>query len=248
MKDYLTVYPNGKYALNANLSLARAIRKEGRQEEALKYYDAVTNIPGSPYTDEALLSMAEIHQELMNYNQAFDAYQQLVVRTDNAEYKRAALMGSTRMASMLKQHEDVVLNFTQLNSDQNLNAALRQEGRLLRGKALIEMQELKYAIEDLKEAAIDTRSVFGAEAKYRLAQLYFDDKQTSEAETQVFQLINSGTPHRYWLARGFILLADIYIGKEDYFQAKQYLLSLQSNYTDNEEINQMIEQRITLCK
>lgn len=248
LKDYLVVYPNGQFALNANISLARATHKEGRWEEALKYYDAITNMPGSEYTDEALMAMAEIHQEQQNYEKAFDIYQQLVVRTDQAEHKRKALMGSTRMAAQLGKHEDVVLNFTQLNSDTHLSETLRQEGKLLRGKSLMEMKELKYAIDDLKEASADTRSMYGAEAKYQLAQLYFDDNQTAEAETQVFQLINSGTPHQYWLARAFILLADIYIQKGDTFQAKQYLQSLQSNYNSNEEINQMIEQRINLCK
>lgn len=248
LEQYLVQYPSGKYAVEANISLARAARNAGQVTDALKYYDAVTNVPGGTYENEALLAVAEIYQEQGEKAKAFDAYQQLVVRTDNADYKRTALMGSTRMASELGRHEDVVLNFTQLNSDANLKPSLRQEGQLLRGKALVAMEEKNYAYEDLKAAAADTRSAFGAEAKYRLAQLYYDDNKPTEAEAQVFELINSATPHQYWLARGFILLADIALAKENTFQAKQYLQSLQSNYNSNDEINRMIEERLNQCK
>ena len=58
--------------------------------------------------------------------------------------------------------------------------------------------------------------------------------------------IEHGTPHKYWLARGFIPLADIYIRQGDDFQARQYLTSLQNNYIGDDDIAGMIENR--LCK
>ena len=94
----------------------------------------------------------------------------------------------------------------------------------------------------------DSRTIHGAEANYLLAQLYYDNKDDKNAETVLMNFIENGTPHQYWLARGFILLADIYIRQGDDFQARQYLTSLQNNYKGDAEIAAMIEDRMGKLK
>ncbi|MGL4492568.1 MAG: tetratricopeptide repeat protein, partial [Tannerellaceae bacterium] len=118
----------------------------------------------------------------------------------------------------------------------------------VRAKAYIATKQTTKAIEDLKAVSKNTRTVYGAEAKYLLAQVYFDSKQTDKAEKELMNFIETGTPHQYWLARGFILLADIYISKGDDFQARQYLESLKNNYKGNDEISDMIQNRLSKLK
>ena len=48
----------------------------------------------------------------------------------------------------------------------------------------------------------------------------------------------------YWLARSFILLSDICKAQGKDVEARQYLLSLKNNYTENDDIAQMIEERL----
>ena len=64
----------------------------------------------------------------------------------------------------------------------------------------------------------------------------------------LLKFIDSGTPHAYWLARGFILLSDVYVKTDRDMEAKQYLLSLKSNYTESKEINNMIADRLAKLK
>lgn len=122
---------------------------------------------------------------------------------------------------------------------------MRTEALLNRAKAYLQQNKLNDALKDLKEMNLDTRTSIGAEAKFALSETYFKLNRLNEAEKEVLDFAKKGTPHQYWLARSFIVLSDIYIQKGDDFQAKQYLLSLEKNYTVKDDVQKMITDRLT---
>ncbi|HAZ58110.1 MAG TPA: hypothetical protein DCY22_05825, partial [Bacteroides graminisolvens] len=65
---------------------------------------------------------------------------------------------------------------------------------------------------------------------------------------EILDFIDQSTPHTYWLARGFVLLSDIYMATNKKLDARQYLLSLQQNYQANDDIKGMIESRLNKLK
>jgi len=96
----------------------------------------------------------------------------------------------------------------------------------------------------LKTLAADTRTANGAESKYLLANLYFEQGKLTDTENEVLDFAKKNTPYQFWLARSFVLLSDVYILQNNDFQAKQYLLSLQKNYTVPDEIQTLIIERL----
>ena len=72
----------------------------------------------------------------------------------------------------------------------------------------------------------------------------FNSGMLSEAEECVNSLLSSSNVERYWVARGIILLSDISAKQGDKFKAKQYINSLKSNYTENDDIQNMINNRL----
>jgi len=129
-------------------------------------------------------------------------------------------------------------------SDPLSNADLKSEALYNRAKAYLALKKLDEAAADLKVLATETRTANGAEAKYLLANVYFDQDKLKEAEAEVMDFAKKNTPHQFWLARSFVLLSDVYIKQKNDFQAKQYLISLQKNYTVADEIQAMITDRL----
>ena len=86
--------------------------------------------------------------------------------------------------------------------------------------------------------------MYGAEAKYLLAQQLYDKGDYAAAEKEVLDYIEQSTPHAYWLARSFILLSDVYVAMDKKLDARQYLLSLQQNYQADDNIADMIKERL----
>src|SRR5699024_926705 len=66
------------------------------------------------------------------------------------------------------------------------------------------------AMQELNLAAQKSQKAAGAEARYRLGQLQYDNKQYDKAEKTAFDVINNMGSQDYWVARSFILLADAY--------------------------------------
>ena len=69
-------------------------------------------------------------------------------------------------------------------------------------------------------------------------------KDEGKIRKYLLDFAKKNTPHQFWLARSFVLLADVYVKQNNDFQAKQYLLSLQKNYTTADEIQTLITERL----
>jgi len=69
----------------------------------------------------------------------------------------------------------------------------------------------------------------GAEAKFRLAQIAYSRENLDKAESTVFELIKEFPASDYWKVKSFILLADVYAARDDFFQAKATLQSVIDN-------------------
>ena len=122
---------------------------------------------------------------------------------------------------------------------------LKREAVFSRAKAHLATENKDKAIDDLDDLAEDTRTKEGAEAKFLVAQMLFDDGSYDFCEDEINNFIEMSTPHTYWMARSFILLADLYTVQGKTMEAKQYLLSLQNNYDGgNDGIAAMIDERL----
>ena len=63
-----------------------------------------------------------------------------------------------------------------------------------------------------------------------MAELLNRKGQTADAEKVINEFIDQNTPHQFWMARMFLLLADISIRKGDTLQARATLNGLKDNY------------------
>jgi TolA-binding protein len=63
-----------------------------------------------------------------------------------------------------------------------------------------------------------------------LAQLEFENAKYDVCEKSIFALSENYASYDYWVAKGFLLLSDVYVKKGNTFQAKQTLQSIIDNY------------------
>ena len=245
LNDYLQKYcPNGRYCINARYYLADSYYRLNNKERALAAFNELSQIRGNQYMNEAVMRCAEITYDQKDFSNSLKYFTQLKTLAQTTADKNTATLGILRCSYFLNDNQTTISIANEIIADNNSGSELINEAKHNRAKAYIALNQPNNAISDLKSIATDTKTETGAESKYLLAKIYFDQGKNKEAEDEINDFSKQNTPHFYWLARGIVLLSDVYIRQNNDFQAKQYLLSLQKNYTQQNDIQEMINSRL----
>ena len=246
MKSYLSKFcPGGRYCTTAQYYLADSYYRTEDKANALTAYQELLKITGNQYTEEATIRSAEITYDQKDYTQALIYFKQLQTVAQTTENKNRGQLGVLRCSNFLNDYQTTINIVNEIMADPHSNAELKSEAIYNRAKAYLALKKLDEAAVDLKVLSAETRSSNGAEAKYLLANVYFEQNKLKEAEAEVLDFAKKNTPYQFWLARSFVLLADVYIKQNNDFQAKQYLISLQKNYKVADEIQSLITERLS---
>ncbi|MDR2859955.1 MAG: tetratricopeptide repeat protein [Mediterranea sp.] len=241
---YLQSFPEGAFSLNAHYYLCLIGKAEKNNDMVLLHSGKLLEYPDNPFSEQVLMMRAEVQYQLKQYADALVSYNMLKDKTSDEECRLTAQTGILRCAFLIYNDAETIQAADDLLSMRKLSPELATEARYCRAKSYLNQKSFAAAMNDLKSLAKDTRTSFGAEAKFLIADRYYAEGNYAEAEKEILDFIDKGTPHAYWLARGFILLSDVYVAMGKLPEARQYLLSLQQNYHADDHIESMIENKL----
>ena len=246
LSNYITQYcAGGRYCTTARYYLADSYYRLGQNKEALAQYSILAEMNANPYQEEAAIRVAELCYDKADYACALDAFYRMQALASTRENTTIARLGILRCSQALGRHQVAIDIADQILNDTPVDEETKAEARYGRAKAYVALKQWSKAQPDLTALAAEVRTAQGAEAKYLLAQSYFELKDYEAAEAQVMEFTQMNTQQQYWLARALILLSDINRERGELFQARQYLLVLQQNYTGHrDDIAELISARI----
>ena len=246
LSNYITQYcSGGRYCTTARYYLADAYYRMGKNTEALGQYTVLAEMAANPYQEEAATRVAEICFDKGDYNCALDAFYRMHSLASSREKTNIARLGILRCCQRLGRHQAAIDIAEQILSDTPVSDETKAEALYCRAKGLVALGQWIKAQPDLATLATDVRTAQGAEAKYLLAQSYYELQLLNEAEDEVMAFTKMNTQQQYWLARALILLSDINRERGELFQARQYLLVLQQNYVaQGDDIPALVSARL----
>lgn len=246
--SYLQSFPAGAFSVNAHYYLSAIYAGKKETAAALEHSGKVVAYPDNEFSEEAMVLYSGLLMDEKRYQEALPVYKRLKEKSSSAEHRSLAQTGILRSAFNSGEYNAAIDAATELLVNKKLSPELVNEATYDRAKSYLALKDEKSALKDLQMLAKDTRTLYGAEAKYLVAQLYFNAGNKALAEKEVLNYIDQSTPHVYWLARGFLLLSDIYASMDKKLDARQYLLSLRENYTEQDDIQEMINSRLEKLK
>jgi tetratricopeptide (TPR) repeat protein len=235
-RNYLQKFPNGAYALDANINLADIYNTRKDWANALQGYESVAANAPNKYAEKAVMAAARINFfELKNYPGAEKYYTQLKQITSSQENKLEAMRGLLRCHYQQEKWTEALDNAKELTAAKGSSVDDKSLANMAIAKSYQVSGEFDLAITNFKAVVQLNKAALAAEARYGIAACWFQVNKLSEAEKAAFETINKSGSYDYWITKAYILLGDIYFKQKDFFNAKATFQSVVDN-TINAEL------------
>lgn len=228
---YVSDFENGNFIINAGFYLADIYHREGDKDNALKHYNTVIKAGRNDFTDNALYEAAAIEMYKKNYKEAYANYVELEKNAELNTHLSASRIGAMESSYNLNMYNESVVAADKVIHTDKIAPEMIRRAHYIKASSYSALYEKEKALDEYKWLSKDVSNEEGAEARYRIAQIYFSNNKLEDTEKVIMDFAKNNTPHQYWLAQSFILLSDIYVQKEDLFQAKATLQSVIDGYS-----------------
>lgn len=247
LKTYIGQYPDGAYRAR---SLAMLLEDAGYRNDSKAAVgfasELVSKYPDNSLSEPAYIIRANALYDNGDTETALATWQALEQRASSSRNLNTARAGIMRAARDLGNYEALAAAADALLASSTIGSEDKNEATFSKALALSQTGRAAEARKLWESISSMTDDLYGAKSALYLAQSYFDDAMTDKARSTVEALTGSGTPHSYWLAKGFILLSDIYASEGKTFEAREYLNALRENYPGNEaDIFMNIDSRLS---
>ncbi len=233
MNNYLQKFPDGVYAVDANFYRGEIYNGKKDWNNALKGYEFVAANAPNNYAEKAILSAARINFfELKNYERAETYYIQLRKEASNQENQLEAMRGLLRSQYQLEKWTEAVTNAKELIVVKGSSTDDKALANMAIGKSFAVNGQHDQAIPHFKTVVQLNKAALAAEARYNIAESWFQLNKLADAEKAAFEVINKSGSYDFWITRAYILLGDVYFKQKDYFNAKATFQSVVDNTID----------------
>lgn len=230
LNKYLDRFPRGFFMINAHYYKADCDARNDRLEEALRSYEVVASSGKSSFTVDAITYAARIADKLENTSEALRYYMLLEEQAERTSQIIEARKGLMETYFKLKDYTASISAAEKFLQTDKISEEDSRMAHYILGVSYEKDGKTEQAISHYAIIANDVRNSQGAEAKYKLIALYFDKKEHEKSEKEILDFLEQNTPEQYWLARAYLTWADIYLAKDDLFQAKYTLQGITDNY------------------
>lgn len=229
--NYLNNYPKGYYRNDALFFLSDCYVRDGRDDDAIKSLTTLAAEGHNQYSERVLDKLSSMCYKKEMFEQAAVAYRSLYDEASTSAAKINAASGY--VASTLKYADDegLVKMADDVEKMAEVNDVARRKSQYAKASVLTRQGKEKEAMAIYKSLSVEVKSAEGAESRYRMIEAEFKAKNYDKAEKMVYAFSDSKTPQNYWLAKAFILLGDIYMARQDSFQARATYQSVVDGYS-----------------
>lgn len=233
-ETYLEQFGNGQHQVAAHYFKADCHLTLKQYEQAISHYDSVLVHPIGDYTEDAVLQAARLHVNRKEWDQVVFKYLILEDVTDYYPNRLEARIGLMRAFYETGDKKQASRYAQAVAGNNKVPNEVKFEAHLTIAKCAHEIGNLDKALEEYQKTVDLTKSEIGAEAKYNIALIQHTQGDYDASKATIIELAKQIPAYKYWISKGFLLLADNYVAKEDLFHAEHTLQMILENEKNDE--------------
>lgn len=224
--NYLEQYPNGIFAVKAHYYRAESNYQLKKYKEAREDYSKMLAGNWNEFFENSARRAAGIAYEDKDYGVAYDYYLKLRSSTSSSPTKGLAYNGLMKSGfnsgkfMEAQQYADTLIALPGVSAD------IKNDAFYFKAKSLQQFDSLDAAAKIFKQLSSNKNGDVAAESRYHIAEILYKKEKYKDAEAAANEAIKQSAGYDYWIVKSYILLADILVKENDYFNAKATLQSI----------------------
>lgn len=223
---FLDKHEDSPLAKNAYYYLADAYYSQEKTDSAITYFKKTIEAEDKSHYEVALQRLSQLYMDKNDYRKAIKynkSYLEVVGGSRNQIMAYADLMTSYYQ---LSSYDTCRFYANEILSSSNKVVWAQNLAKLHKGKMAYNLDSLDQAYEQFSKLLDLTDNVYGAEAYYMIAKIHYDKSEYDASLDTLKSMRRSYTGFPEWTGRSYLLTADNFMGKQDYFNARAVLKSL----------------------
>ena len=246
--SYISKFPNGPHALNANFYLAQSYFADAQEAKSVANYEYVISKPRSEFTEQSLARLGAIYLKGDNTSKTISTLKRLEAEADfpqNVTFAQANLM---KTYYEQKDYPNAVVYAEKVLANPKTDDKVKSDAQIIVARSAIQTDdELKARTAYAKLLTIATGEL-AAEALYYDAFFKNKDGKFEASNTAVQKLTKNYSGYKYFGAKGLIVMAKNFYALKDSFQATYILESVIKNFTAYPDVVADAQKELALIK
>jgi TolA-binding protein len=226
LQAFLVAYPQSARLHDVKYYLAESFYRQRDFDKAYPLYQELSNDPTFALAVRTVGRLAEIDFRQGKYERAIQHYHNLERMAATKKDLYTAWSGLMESFFLLAAYDSVSTYANLIIEKGNINAGAVNKASLYIGKAAMARGNYDLAKDEFLTTLNTARDEYGAEAKYRLAEIFFNTGQHKSCYETLISLNADFAAYDEWVGRSYLLLSDNFLAMNDAFNAKATLESL----------------------
>ncbi|WP_409417148.1 tetratricopeptide repeat protein [Flavobacterium sp. PS2] len=246
--NYVSKFPKGIHALEANFKLAQAYTTEGSEGKSIPNYQYIIEQPRSEYTEQSLMRLAQIFLKAKDCDKAIPVLSRIENEGDSSQNKTFAQANLMKCYYDKNDYSNSVVYAEKVLQNPKTDENVKSDAQIIVARAAIKSGDEDKAKTAYAKLATTSKGELAAESLYYDA--YFKNKENKydASNAAVQKLAKNYSSFKYFGAKGLVLMAKNFYGLKDSYQATYILENVIQNFTAYPDVVSEAEKELSAIK